>query len=333
MLDCRRDPGSDLASIIDSDVLFRYYSPPTPTPVPEETQNASTKAVRDFLHDYFQLDVSLKELYEQWSAADPNFKSKAAAFQGIRVMRQDPVENLITFICTSNNNIARITMMVNNLCAKYGEPVAIAGDLDPPQTFYRFPTLQALCRETLEQELRDLGFGYRARFISQTARKLCDDHPEDPAGFLLSLRQKPYEEVASELLKLAGVGPKVADCIALMSLDKKNAIPVDTHVWQIGVRDYGLVGVKTKSMTDKSYRLIGDHFRQLFGDTAGWAHSVLFTADLGSFRDRSPEGTPQNSPKKKRKGNDGTPTKEEKTVLAKEPNILEELLSSTAANS
>ncbi|KAI9019795.1 DNA glycosylase, partial [Hyaloraphidium curvatum] len=292
----------------DDDVLFRYYGTavtgggePVPEDVAGNEADAKTEAVRDLLSDYFQLGVSLKELYKEWSEADPNFRSKASlAFRGIRVMRQDPVENLITFICTSNNNIARITMMVNNLCAKYGMPLAVAGDLDPHEVFYRFPTLEALSHESLEDELRELGFGYRAKFISQAARKLCADHPLDPRAHLLSLRTATYEEAHAELLKLAGVGPKVADCIALMSLDKKDAIPVDTHVWQIGVRDYGLLGVNTKSMTDKSYKLIGDHFRKLFGSTAGWAHSVLFTADLKAFSDRTGESQAA-TPRKKRK--------------------------------
>lgn len=285
-------------SSTDGDVQFKFYR----SPERHEDDEKTTKAVRTFLHDYFQLDVSLKELYEKWAAADPNFKAKATVgFRGIRVMRQDPVENLITFICTSNNNIARITMMVNNLCTRYGAAVAIAGDLDPPKTFFSFPTLAALSGDGLEQELRDLGFGYRAKFISQTARQLCESNEGDPLKYLLSLRDSPYEEAHAALLKLPGVGPKVADCIALMSLDKKDAIPVDTHVWQIGVRDYGLVGVNTKSMTDKSYKLIGDHFRKLFPDSAGWAHSVLFTADLRAFSDRTPEGTPNTTPRKKRK--------------------------------
>ena len=67
---------------------------------------------------------------------------------------------------------------------------------------------------------------------------------------------------------------QVADCVCLMSLDKPGAIPVDTHVWQIAARDYMPKLAKTKSLTDKIYREIGDHFRGVFGEYAGWAHSV-----------------------------------------------------------
>ena len=81
-------------------------------------------------------------------------------------------------------------------------------------------------------------------------------------------------------MKLSGIGPKVADCILLMSLDKTDAIPVDTHMFQIAAKSY-LPHLKgCKSVTDKVYWEIGDHFRSLYGDYAGWAHSVLFSADL-----------------------------------------------------
>ncbi len=74
------------------------------------------------------------------------------------------------------------------------------------------------------------------------------------------------------------MGPKVADCIALFSMDKSTAIPVDTHVFQIATRDYGL---KMKTLTMKGYQQVRDVFVKRFGAYAGWAHSVLFAADLG----------------------------------------------------
>ncbi len=68
------------------------------------------------------------------------------------------------------------------------------------------------------------------------------------------------------------------------SLDKTMAIPVDTHVWQIATRDYGLAHFKTKSLTDKVYKTIGDVFYQAFGKYCGWAHTVLFAADLRKYQ-------------------------------------------------
>jgi N-glycosylase/DNA lyase len=227
------------------------------------------------LKNYFQLDIPLDPLYSHWSLVDENFRKKSIQFKGLRVLRQDPIENVFCFICSSNNNIKRITQMVTKLCQEYGKFVDHVDGMD----FYTFPTIESLSKDDVESTLRTMGFGYRAKYIHQSAlflSKLPSDH-------LYKLRGQDYDSVKQELLKLPGVGPKVADCIALMSMDCIGAIPVDTHVWQIAVRDYHLLSKqKQKSLTEKTYKAIGDHFRELFGPYAGWAHSVLFAADLKS---------------------------------------------------
>ncbi|KAI9679886.1 MAG: 8-oxoguanine glycosylase ogg1 [Caeruleum heppii] len=95
-----------------------------------------------------------------------------------------------------------------------------------------------------------------------------------------------YREAHEQLLELQGVGPKVADCVCLMGLGWGEAVPVDTHVWQIAQRDYKFGRGKHKSLTKATYDAVGDHFRSLWGKEAGWAHSVLFTADLRAFAER-----------------------------------------------
>ena len=109
------------------------------------------------LHDYFRLDISLDNLYRQWSAADSNFRSVSANFQGIRILRQDPVENLFSFICSSNNHISRISGMVEKLCTTYGNKI---GELDG-DSYYSFPNVKSLTGPEVEDTLRQLGFGYR----------------------------------------------------------------------------------------------------------------------------------------------------------------------------
>ena len=106
-------------------------------------------------------------------------------------------------------------------------------------------------------------------------------------GYLESVRGMSYPEAKAELLKLHGVGPKVADCILLMSLDQPSSVPVDTHMFQIAADKYLPHLKKYKTVTDKVYAEIGDHFRDLYGGHAGWAHSVLFSADLRQFKDTS----------------------------------------------
>lgn len=95
-----------------------------------------------------------------------------------------------------------------------------------------------------------------------------------------------YRRAHEELLQLQGVGPKVADCVCLMGLGWGESVPIDTHVWQFAQRDYKFGKGKHKSLTKATYEAVGDHFRNLWGKEAGWAHSVLFAADLKTFSER-----------------------------------------------
>lgn len=229
------------------------------------------------LKDYFQLHIDLKALYDQWNIADTNFKLIARNFPGVRILKQDPTENLFSFICSSNNNIQRITGMVEKLCSKYGKEIGCKNGV----SYYAFPSIEALADSNVEEDLRNLGFGYRAKFINQAAKHILE---KCPPGWLESLRRLSYKEAHSSLIQIPGVGAKVADCVSLMSLDKTGAIPVDTHVWQITVRDYLPHLKNTKSLTDRVYQEVGDFYRKQFGEYAGWANTVLFAADLRQFK-------------------------------------------------
>ena len=103
--------------------------------------------------------------------------------------------------------------------------------------------------------------------------------------WLLGLRQLPYEEVREKLLQLMGVGRKVADCVALFSLDKTDAVPVDTHVWDITQSLYAQHLQKTtKSLTPKMYDDIRSVWRCTFGSHSGWAQAILFAGELTRYR-------------------------------------------------
>ncbi|NXO61843.1 OGG1 lyase, partial [Phainopepla nitens] len=218
------------------------------------------------LRDYFQLDVGLSALYRAWGAADPQFRKVAGDFPGVRVLRQDPVECLFSFICTSNNHISRITAMIERLCQAFGRRLCC---LDS-RPFHAFPTLSALTGADAEARLRALGFGYRAKFVSGSARAIAEGLG---AEGLCQLRTAPYAEARRVLCALPGVGAKVADCVCLLSLDKAEAVPVDTHVWHIARQRYG-VALGGKSLTPRAYQEIGDFFRGLWGPRAGWAQAV-----------------------------------------------------------
>jgi N-glycosylase/DNA lyase len=225
------------------------------------------------------------------------------ALPGMRILRQPPVECLFSFICSSNNNISRITLMLEKLRQRYGTKINVNDALSSPissslssssfessqtiSTFYSFPTVEALSAAS-EEDLRGLGLGYRAKFVRATAIALSSKGGEE---FLMSLRSKPRKEVQVALLEFVGVGMKVADCVALFSLDQSDCIPVDTHVWNIACCYFDRTLVNHKSLTPTVYEKVGDIFRTRYGAShAGWAHSLLFAAELPSFRSKLPSG-------------------------------------------
>jgi len=141
-----------------------------------------------FLKSYFQFNINVSKLYEQWSKNDLFFKDLKTPFYGIRILRQDPTENLFSFICSQNNNIVRITQLVEKLCENYGEHIATFED----KKYYSFPTISALAGRNIEQELRGLGFGYRAKFIQKVAETIRDKVEGDK--WLFDLRESSYKE-------------------------------------------------------------------------------------------------------------------------------------------
>ncbi|KAL9103426.1 MAG: hypothetical protein Q9163_001528 [Psora crenata] len=235
------------------------------------------------VYHYLNLGPNLHQLYEQWSSADANFNRRAPMFTGVRILRQDAWEALM-----------------EKLCTHYGPLIRHVGS----KPYHDMPSPSALAKPAVEAHLRQLGFGYRAKYLYRTAVIVSQEHdkswldslrnPESPvlgtkiayAGDMLPGGRPGYRKAHEELLALQGVGPKVADCVCLMGLGWGEAVPVDTHVWQIAQRDYKFGRGKHSSLTKATYDAVGDKFRSLWGKEAGWAHSVLFTADLRVFSER-----------------------------------------------
>lgn len=471
--------------------------------------------ISTIMRQYFQVDHNLNALYSEWGQGCERMKIVTQCLSGARVVRQDPWECLISFICSSNNNIPRIIQMLEKLRKRYGRYVcsvqaveaskqqsASVLDLPIPQwaatglsmdqetqdcykwvvnydqpslstlssgplhsyELYEFPTVTALA-EAAEEDLRALGMGYRAKYIinsaklvrskcaellgkdvhhvkkegsepslisvdngaiwfdylrslaaaarcgtvikTETTRDVNENFVKVKQEFEYPVKAEPESippvfapmsasttlsedsariiqpqlidtarlQVQAMLLELPGVGRKVADCVALFSLDQTSAVPVDTHVWNIAIRDYapqlrraavksesnmhtevkvenGMMhsssvasavatpvgkrkattskrgrtssllsdvtdttpqsatplqtpnahlslestqgtpaevdSIETRSLTPAVYEAVGAEFRRRFGNYAGWAHSVLFAAELGVFKDRLP---------------------------------------------
>ncbi|XP_063833008.1 N-glycosylase/DNA lyase [Ostrinia nubilalis] len=246
------------------------------------------------LKKYFRLNVTIKHSYKRWSEKDELFKTAYQQLHGIRMLHQEPVENLFSFICSQNNHISRISSMVEKLCEHFGEEISIVDDV----AYYSFPEVEKLAKPEVEAKLRELGFGYRAKFIQKSAAQIVE---WGGIEWFNSLQDMTYKDARQELMKLYGIGPKVADCICLMSLNHLEAIPVDTHVYQIAARNYLPHLRGKKNVTEKMYMEIGDHFRNLFGEWAGWAHTVLFCADLKKLQQKENDSEEPKQKKKRKK--------------------------------
>lgn len=234
------------------------------------TVAVETNATEEQFSSLFRLDTDLEEVESEILAEAPELAPSVRGLHGLRLMRpSDPQEALACFLCTVNNNLARITKMANCL-AEYGDPIGGAAE----RWARRFPLLERIARIP-EEELRQLGFGYRARTIPSIAAQVG----ERGDGWLDDLKRRPYEQAVDELLTLKGVGRKLADCIALFALHHTEAVPIDTHLWQASVNLY-FPEWRGRSLTNSRYLKLGGWFRDRFGKRAGWAHQYLYYAHL-----------------------------------------------------
>lgn len=169
-----------------------------------------------FWRDYFDLGRDYDAL-APICANDPYLKKSYDELHGLHVLNQPVWDTLVTFIISANNNVARIRTLVNKLCDALGEKRELNGI-----QMSLFPTPQVLASAPVEL-LREMGMGYRAPYLIETAQSVAD-------GFNLEeLRALPYEQAHKQLLRLKGVGPKVADCVLLFGCRHSLAFPVD--VW------------------------------------------------------------------------------------------------------
>ena len=242
------------------------------------------------LPDHFNTGVDVAALQRRWvrkPAGGDDERCEALADQmrrvacgekvPLRVLRQDPEECLMSFICSQNNNVARIRSMIDALCVEYGTVLSTVDG----HVYHSFPTSAELLRDgeaSLVAKLGELGFGYRAKYIAGTAKQL-----RERRICLASLRdaeQCSYDDVIAVLTSLPGVGRKVADCVALFSLDRHHVVAVDTHILRLSKELLADRIDFKKSLTPTVYDAIQRAYVATFGPHAGWAHSVMFHAEL-----------------------------------------------------
>ena len=177
-------------------------------------KDTSEEDVRNIWVNYFDIntdhDTIMKRLCQ-----DEFINSAYSHFGGIRILNQEPWETLCSFIISSCNNIPRIKSIIKRLSEAYGTK---AGD------GYSFPSPEVLAVKTAE-ELAFLRAGYRAPYIIDAARKVAEGETD-----FKHIRSLSEDEARRELMKIKGVGKKVADCTLLFSLGFKDCYPVDRHI-------------------------------------------------------------------------------------------------------
>ena len=218
---------------------------------------------------YLGLTADLEAIYSAISV-DDRLRAAIDRYPGMRVLRQDPWECLVSFICSSASNIPRISRNVESICSAYGRPLRL-GDYQRST----FPTPRELVRAEVA-DLRGLGLGYRAEYVASTARAIAGG-----AVDLFALRESPYDEALDALISLAGVGDKVANCVLLCSLDKLDAFPIDVWVHR-ALQEWYLDG-EDKTLSLKKMRLWAQEY---FGPYSGYANQYL-------FHDRRLQGRPR----------------------------------------
>lgn len=176
----------------------------------------------NFWKSYFDLDNDYETYINAVNPKDKYLVEAARTGSGIRILKQDLWEMIISFLISQQNNIVRIRRCIDNICRAYGEKKTAENGV----VYYTFPTPEALLQAT-EEELRACNLGYRAKYVFQTARSVTSGEIS-----LDDIRKMKYPDAKTELLKLYGVGEKVADCICLFALHHLEAFPVDTHIRQ-----------------------------------------------------------------------------------------------------
>ena len=173
--------------------------------------------------EYFDLKTDYNEYKNKLSKIDNFLKESIEFGNGIRILKQDLWECIISFIISANNNIPRIKKIIEKISCKYGKKI-----MWNSKEYYSFPTPDELAKASV-QDLRDLGLGFRDKRVFKTTKMILEKQID-----IENLKKSnDTNYIREELLKLDGVGEKVADCILLFSLKRLDVFPVDVWVRRV----------------------------------------------------------------------------------------------------
>ena len=228
-------------------------------------ENGNANSYQNYNVDFFRKKDNLDKIIKSISK-DKTVKIAVKKFQGLRILRQDPFQCLISFIVSSNSNIPKIKSNIENISKKFGKKIKFQN-----QEFFLFPNPKKLAKVPIN-EITSCGVGYRAKFIKEAAKII--DKKEIDFDYL---KKCDYQDAKENICQIPGVGNKVADCVLLFSLDKLEAVPLDRWIIRILEKYYSKkFEMNTKTITEKQYNILHKKIVNHFGPFAGYSQQFLF---------------------------------------------------------
>lgn len=218
--------------------------------------------IEEVCRDYFDLDRNYQDIKNKLSKKDRFLKEAISYGDGIRILNQDFWETTISFIISANNNIPRIKKIIENIAKNYGERLEYINKI-----YYTFPSPKQLSKASVE-DLRKMGLGFRDERVYKTTKDFLDGNFKEA-----EIKELDSQSLHKKLCEMAGVGPKVANCIELFSTLKRfDSFPVDVWVRKVMNELY----IKKEDINKVSNTEIQIFAKQKFGSMRGLAQQYLF---------------------------------------------------------
>ena len=210
---------------------------------------------------YFDMDTSYAKITHQLAKKDPHMAKAVEFGSGIRILKQDPWEMLISFIISQNKAIPHIQQCIRNISEQFGAPLEEIDSDDKP--YHAFPTPEELSKAS-EEDLRMCKVGFRAPYIMDACRKVLNGEVILNDLFIMTA-----DEAREQLMTIKGVGPKIADCILLFAYGKGEVFPTDVWIKRV-VEGLYFEGKEIKPDEIQTFA------KSYFGKLAGYAQQYLF---------------------------------------------------------
>lgn len=199
--------------------------------------------LKSFITEYLDLNRNYNEINKYIISIDDNLKKEIKKCEGYKILKQNKFEMYITYIISQNNNVKRITSIVNKMSQKYGEKVIFRN-----KEYYLFPTYENL-KDLTKEDFRNLGLGFRDEYLVNALNKIKENNK-----FLDDLDKLSTNNAIRELMSIKGIGLKVASCIMLFGYSRLDTFPIDTWVRKYVSKNYNIsddIKVISKFMKNK----------------------------------------------------------------------------------